>query len=57
MTKEEILQKAEEQAQRAKATGIKSPKITLKSGNISSLEKVINTKEKADLFMKMLKVL
>lgn len=32
-------------------------KITVKSGEISSLGKMVNTKEKAEFFMKMLKAL
>ena len=41
----------------AKKTGKKDVKATLKSGNENSLNKVIKTKEQADLFMKILKSL
>lgn len=55
--KEKILQKAKEHAQQAKKTGKKGTEFPLKSGETSSLGKVIKTKEQADLFMKMLNVL
>ena len=57
MTKEEVLKMVEEHIQQAKALGDRTVEYTLKSGNTSSLGKIINTKEKADLFMKMLEVL
>lgn len=51
--KERIMQKVREHALRAKQAGQKL-ELTLKSGETDSLSRVINTQEKADLFMKML---
>jgi hypothetical protein len=55
--KEKILNEAKAFAKKAKASGNPDFKITLKSGETSSLGKVITTKEKAEFFMKMLKAL
>jgi hypothetical protein len=62
--KEKILQEAkkhaeeiERQAEEARRQGKTSVKVTLKSGQTSSLGKVIKTQEQADLFMKMLRAL
>jgi hypothetical protein len=58
MTKEEkeeywqsVFKKVEDIKQRAKHTIIKGLKVTLASGGHYSLEDVVNTPEKADLFM------
>jgi hypothetical protein len=55
--KEKILQEAKMHAEEAKKHGKTNVKVTLKSGETSSLGKMIQTKEQADLFMKMLKAL
>jgi hypothetical protein len=62
MDREEILQLAKEHAQEAKRhaeearkSGKLPVKVTLKSGGISSLGKMIKTKEQADFFMKLLR--
>ncbi len=55
--KEKILQEAREYARKAKQSGKPSVKVTLKSGETSSLGKVIKSKEQADFFMKMLRAL
>ena len=55
--KEKILQDAKAHAQQAREQGKTHVKVTLKSGETSSLGKMIQTKEQADLFMKMLKAL
>jgi len=55
--KEKILKEAQEFAKKAKASGKIDLKITLKSGETSSLGKVIKTQEQGDFFMKMLKSL
>ncbi len=55
--KEKILQEAKRHAEEAKKHRKTDIKVTLKSGEISSLGKMIQTKEQADLFMKMLKAL
>jgi hypothetical protein len=52
-----ILNEAKAFAKKAKQTNKTDLKVTLKSGQTSSLGKVINTKEKADFFMKMLNAL
>ena len=54
--KEKILQEAQKHAEEASRRQSEI-KVTLKSGNRSSLGKVIRTKEQADRFMKMLKAL
>lgn len=55
--KEKILQEAQKHAEEAIRQGKSHVKVTLKSGETSSLGKMIQTKEQADLFMKMLKAL
>lgn len=55
--KEKILQEARDYALKAKQLGKPAVKITLKSGETSSLGKVIKSKAQADFFMKMLKSL
>lgn len=55
--KEKILKEAEVLAKKAKAIGNADFKITVKSGETSSLGKIITTQKQADLFMKMLKAL
>jgi uncharacterized protein YggU (UPF0235/DUF167 family) len=55
--KEKILQEAKRHAEEAKKLGKTQVKVTLKSGETSSLGKMIRTKDQADLFMKMLKAL
>ena len=52
-----ILNEAKAFAQKARQADKTGLKITLKSGQTSSLGKVINSKEKADFFMKMLNAL
>jgi hypothetical protein len=55
--KEKIIQEAKKHAEDAHKHGRTHVKVTLKSGNTSSLGKMIRTKEQADLFMKMLRAL
>ncbi|WP_158559300.1 hypothetical protein [Deminuibacter soli] len=55
--KEKILQEAKLHAEAAMLHGNRKVKVTRKSGNTSSLGKVIKTKEQADLFMKMLRAI
>ncbi|MEJ0080852.1 MAG: hypothetical protein WDM78_07850 [Puia sp.] len=55
--KEKILQEAKKHAEEAKKHGKTNIKVTLKSGETSSLGKMIKTKEQADFFMKILKTL
>lgn len=55
--KEKILQEAKKHAEEAQKQKKASVKVTLKSGERSSLGKMIQTKEQADFFMKMLKAL
>ena len=55
--KTKILNEAKEFAKKVKETTKTDLKITLKSGDTSSLGKVVNTKEKGDFFMKMLNAL
>jgi len=55
--KEKILQEAKQHAEEARKQGRTHVKVTLKSGETSSLGKMIRTKEQADSFMKMLKAL
>lgn len=55
--KEKILKEAEELAKKAKAIGKADFKLTVKSGDTSSLGKIITTKEQGEFFMKMLKAL
>jgi hypothetical protein len=55
--KEKILQEAKKHAAEAKKMGKANIKVTLKSGETSSLGKMIQTKEQANFFMKMLKAL
>jgi hypothetical protein len=55
--KEKILQEAKLHTEEARKQGRTHVKVTLKSGETSSLGKMIRTKEQADSFMKMLKAL
>ena len=55
--KTKILNEAKAFAKKAGQADKSCLKITLKSGQTSSLGKVINSKEKADFFMKMLNAL
>ena len=55
--KETIKHKIKQLSNKAKATGKKDIKATLSSGDNSSLNKAIKTKQEADTFMKMLKAL
>lgn len=54
---EKILKEVEEHIKKAKAIAKPDFKLTVKSGEISSLGKIITTQKQADLFMKMLKAL
>ena len=55
--KEKILQEAKKHAEEAKKHGKTNVHVTLKSGETSSLGKVVKTQKQADFFMKMLKTL
>jgi len=55
--KEKFLQEARNHAREAREQGNTPVKVTLKSGETSSLGKMIQTQEQADLFMKMLRAL
>lgn len=55
--KEKILKEAKQHVEEARKQGRTHIKVTLKSGETSSLGKMIRTKEQADSFMKMLKAL
>ena len=55
--KEKVLKEVEEHIKKAKAIGKPDFKVTVKSGETSSLGKIITTQKQADLFMKMLKSL
>jgi hypothetical protein len=52
-----ILKEARQYAKNAKKMKPTGIELTLESGTSSSLGRIVNTKEKADLFMKMLKAL
>ncbi len=54
---EKILKEVEEHIKKAKAIAKPDFKVTVKSGETSSLGKIITTQKQADLFMKMLKAL
>lgn len=55
--KETIKYKINQLSTKAKESGKKDVKVTLSSGNTSSLTKVIKSKKEGELFMKMLKSL
>lgn len=58
MEKELVMQKVKALIEKAKREGIEMPaNISLKSGNSTSLSKVIRTKEQADAFMRKLEAL
>ena len=64
LQKEKILQEARKHAEEARKHGEEArksgkvqAKVTLKSGETSSLGKMIRTKEQADFFMKILRSL
>jgi hypothetical protein len=54
---ESILRKTKQLIAKAKESGITNPKVTIASGNTSSLSKIIKSKKDGDAFMKMLKSL
>lgn len=55
--KKKILLEAKKHAEEASKQSKANIKVTLRSGETSSLGKMIKTKEQADFFMKMLKAL
>ena len=55
--KSKILKEARAFAEKARRSAKNDVNVTLKSGHTSSLGKVVNTQEKANLFMKMLRAL
>ncbi|MBX2920681.1 MAG: hypothetical protein KF746_00715 [Chitinophagaceae bacterium] len=55
--KETISYKIKQLSSKAKGSNKKNIKVTLTSGNTTSLNEAIKTKEEADVFMKMLRSL
>jgi hypothetical protein len=55
--KETLTYKIKQLASKAKESGEKNIKVTLTSGNTTSLNKAIKTKQDGETFMKMLKAL
>ena len=55
--KETLTYKAKQLIAKAKQSGITNPNVSIASGNVSSLSKVIKSKKDGDSFMKMLKSL
>jgi hypothetical protein len=55
--KETLTYKIKQLSNKAKESGKKDIKATLSSGDTTSLNKAIKTKQEADVFMKMLKAL
>ena len=55
--KETLTYKIKQLSNKAKESGKKNIKVTLASGNTTSLNEAIKTKQEADIFMKMLRAL